>query len=139
MFSSIVLDVNQLGAPEGSDRTVIMTTASKTNGRVETLEQRHAALVKTVESLRGAELATARRRIGDLEYECEVAGTPIATPYEPPPNYTRKWDLSETDLRSRLVTARELAADETKRPMIRDRAEKDVAKLEAQMTKRNLT
>jgi hypothetical protein len=114
-------------------------TASK-NGQVQTLEQRHAALVKTVESLHGAELATARRRIGDLEYELEVAGTPIATPYEPPAKINaRAGDLPEAELRQRLATARALAADETKRPLIRERAEKDVARLEAQATRRGVS
>jgi hypothetical protein len=115
-----------------------MPTATKSNSNVESLQERHARLVKSIASLTGADKAVAAKRIGDTEYEMELASIEY-TPWERPSSYTQKWTLSASELVERIAKARALADDPSKRDLIRERATKDLDKLTAQAEKRGMT
>ena len=118
--------------------TQTTTTASATDPTVKELLERHARLVKSYDTTSGAPKATVSKRIVDAELELELLGVEDYTAWSKPSQYVQKWTLTESELVERYHRARELADNAAKREVIRDRAEKEAAKLEAQAQKRNI-
>ena len=116
------------------------TTTNGTNGKVETLQELHARLVKEYASgtVKGAQLARISKSIGDAEYAMELADLEYRA-WVKPSAYRQSWTLTEDELRQRYVKASALANDPAKRESIRDRASKDAESLLEQSRRRGVT
>ncbi len=115
------------------------TTTTKSNGKVETLTEQHARLIREWATTAGAPKAVLSKRIVDAEYEMELQGISYSAWSKPSAAVSKSWVLSESELIERLFKARAIADDATKRDVIRDRASKDAAKLEEQAKSRGVS
>lgn len=117
-----------------------MSTAAavKSNGKPETLQEQHARLISAWSATSGAPKAVLSKRIVDCEYSMELEDIDY-TPWERPSTVTTKWTMTEEELISRIGKARDILNDPSKRPVMRERAERDLEKLTAQAEKRQIT
>jgi hypothetical protein len=115
-----------------------MATAVKSNGKPESLSDKHARLIEQYTRTTGAAKAQVARQIGEVQVDLRLAGESY-TPWEKPSDYRRSWELSESQLRDQIRGLRSLVSDETVEPATRAAGERRLERFIAQAEKRGVS